>query len=298
MTHPRHPVHHVFQLIGNTPIVKLQHVNPYPHVELYVKLEGFNPMGSLKDRVALHVLEHAEATGALRPDHIIVEATSGNTGISLSWVARLKGYRCLMILPAWVSDERKHLLSALGAELILVDDEAAAIDRAHEIAQDPHYFYPNQFENDQNWRAHYRSTGPEIWTQTGGRVTHFVAAMGTSGTLMGVGRRLHEYKPTIQVIGIQPATKEHRQEGLVNHAELQWPLYDPQVVDHLLEIPDTDAIRMARDLFHREGLFLGISSGTAVAGAVRVAAQIKHGYIVALCGDHGFKYLSTELYRP
>lgn len=297
MTRPLPPVNHVFQLIGNTPMVKLQQINPYPQVEIYVKLEGFNPMGSLKDRVALHVLEHAEATGALRPNHIIVEATSGNTGISLAWVAQLKGYRCMMILPQWVSAERKHLLAALGAELLLVKDEATAIARAQAIAQDPQYFFPNQFENAQNWRAHYRTTGQEIWEQTSGQLTHFVAAMGTSGTLMGVGRRLHKWNPAIQVIGIQPATKDHRQEGLVNQGELQWPLYDARVVDQLLEVTDADAIRMARDLFHHEGLFLGISSGTSVAGAVRIASQLEHGYIVALCGDHGFKYLSTNLYR-
>jgi cysteine synthase B len=298
MTRPLRRVKHIFQLVGNTPMVKLNHVNPHPHVEIFVKLEGFNPMGSLKDRVAFHVLEHAEACGELRPGHIIVEATSGNTGISLAWVARLKGYPCVMVLPAWVSAERKHLLSALGAELILVEDEATAITRAQKIAQDPQYFFPNQFENDQNWRAHYSTTGQEIWEQTEGQLTHFVAAMGTTGTLMGVGRRLHEYNAAIQVIGVQPATVVHRQEGLVNKGELQWPLFDTHVVDQLLEITDADAIRVARDLFCLEGLFLGVSSGTSVAGALHIAEQIEHGFIVALCGDHGFKYLSTDLYRP
>jgi cysteine synthase len=297
MTRPLLRFNHIFQLVGNTPMVKLNHVNPYSHVEVFVKLEGFNPMGSLKDRVALHVLEHAEACGELRPEHTIVEATSGNTGISLAWVARLKGYPCVMVLPTWVSAERKHLLSALGAEMILVEDEAAAITRAQEIAQDPQYFFPNQFENDQNWRTHYRTTGQEIWEQTEGQLTHFVAAMGTTGTLMGVGRRLHEYNTAIQVIGVQPATVVHRQEGLVNKGELQWPLFDDHVIDQLLEITDAHAIRIARDLFCREGLFLGISSGTSVAGALHIAAQIEHGFVVALCGDHGFKYLSTDLYR-
>ena len=289
-------VNHVFELIGGTPLVKINNLNPNPHVEIHAKLECFNPMGSLKDRIALPMIERAEEEGKLNNEKIIVEATSGNTGISVAWVAALKGYKCVIVLPKFVSVEKKKILRALGAELVLVSTETELVERAREIAQNPQYFLTDQFINEHNWKAHYHTTGEEIWEQTQGKITHFVAGIGTSGTLMGVGRKLREYNRKIQIIGVEPNRPGHKQEGLVNLDELHPEIFNPEELDEKIMVNDEDAFQTARNLFIQEGLFVGISSGSAMYGALRKACELDAGFIVTLFGDHGFKYLSTELY--
>jgi len=289
-------VAHVFELIGNTPLVRINKMNHNPKVEIYAKLEGFNPMGSLKDRIALRMIEKAENDGRLTRDKTILEATSGNTGISVAWVAALKGYKCLIVMPEFVSVERRKILKALGAELVLVQDEPALVPRAREIAEDPRFFMTDQFFNEENWKAHYETTGKEIWEQTEGKITHFVAGIGTSGTLMGVARRLKEFNLDIQIIGVQPSRPGHRQEGLLNLEEFHPEIFDPDELDEMIMVDDEAAFRTARDVLLKEGLFVGISSGATMYGAVVKARQLEEGMIVTLFGDHGFKYLSTKVF--
>jgi cysteine synthase len=289
-------VSHVFELIGRTPMVRINKLNPNPNVEIYAKLEGFNPMGSLKDRIALRMIERAEEEGKLTKDKIVLEATSGNTGISVAWVAALKGYRCVIVMPDFVSVERKNILKALGVELIFVSTEAELVEKAREIAKNPQYFMTDQFSNEENWKAHYQTTGEEIWEQTDGKVTHFVAGVGTSGTLMGVARKLREHNQNIQMVGVQPSRPGNRQQGLLNLHEFRPEIFSSDELDEMIMVDDEDAFKVARDLFLKEGLFVGISSGSAMFGAIRKAREIKEGLIVTLFGDHGFKYLSTNLF--
>jgi cysteine synthase B len=277
-------------------MVRINRLNPNPHVEMYAKVEGFNPMGSLKDRIALRMIERAEAEGTLTKGKVVVEATSGNTGISVAWVAALKGYRCVIVMPDFVSVERRKVLQALGAEVIYVATEGELVERARAIAQDPQYFMTDQFTNDENWKTHYYTTGEEIWAQTEGTVTHFVAGLGTSGTLMGVARKLREHNPRIQIIGVQPSRPGNQQEGLLNLEEFRPEIFSAEEVDEMMLVEDADAFTVARDLFLKEGLFVGISSGSAMAGAIRKARDLTEGVIVTLLGDHGFKYLSTNLF--
>jgi cysteine synthase len=287
---------HVFELIGKTPMVRINKMNPNPHVEIYAKLEGFNPMGSLKDRIALRMIERAEEEGTLTKDKIILEATSGNTGISVAWVAALKGYRCIIVLPKSVSDEGKKILNIFGAKLIFASTEAEAIKKAREMAKNAQYFMTDQFANEMNWKAHYQTTGEEIWEQTEGRITHFVAGIGTSGTIMGVARKLREFKKDIQIIGVQPSRPSSRQQGLLNLHDFCPEIYKYDELDEMLMVEDEDAFKTARDLLLKEGLFVGISSGSAMWGAIQKAKEINEGLIVTIFGDHGFKYLSTNLF--
>jgi cysteine synthase B len=287
---------HVFELIGKTPMVRINKMNPNPHVEIYAKLEGFNPMGSLKDRIALRMIERAEEEGKLTKDKTILEATSGNTGISVAWVAALKGYRCTIVMPESVSDERKKILKVLGAELVFASSEIEAITKAREIAKNAQYFMTNQFANEMNWKAHYQTTGEEIWEQTEGRITHFVAGIGTSGTLMGVARKLREFKEDIQIVGVQPSRLGSGQQGLLNLRVFCPEIYKQDEVNEMLMVEDEDAFKTARDLLLKEGLFVGISSGSAMWGAIQKAKEINEGLIVTIFGDHGFKYLSTDLF--
>jgi cysteine synthase len=287
---------HVFELIGRTPMVRINKMNPNPHVEIYAKLEGFNPMGSLKDRIALRMIESAEEEGKLTKDQIILEATSGNTGISIAWVATLKGYECTLVLPKSVSRERKKILKALGAKLIYVPTETDAVKKARELAKNTRYFMTDQFANEMNWKAHYQTTGEEIWEQTDGRITHFVAGIGTSGTIMGVARKLKEYNENVQIIGVQPSRLGSIQEGLLNLQEFCPEICKCDEVDEMLMVEDKNASKTARDLFLKEGLFVGISSGSAMWGAMHKATEISEGLIVTIFGDHGFKYLSTKLF--
>ena len=288
--------------IGNTPLVELKHLNPNPKVRLLAKLEGNNPGGSVKDRTAWWMIRRAENDSLLHSGKMILEPTSGNTGIALAMIAAARGYRIKLVMPACVSTERRAVLEAYGAELVLSPAEEAtdgAIRLAHRIlAEDPErYFMPNQYENEANPRVHYETTGPEIYCQTGGAVDMFVAGIGTSGTLMGVGRYLRERKPGVQIVGVEPRLG-HKVQGLKNMQEAIVPgIYRESELDLKLMVDDDDAFEMSRQLAAREGVFAGMSSGAAVAGACRMAETLNEGVIVVLVPDRGDRYLSTALFR-
>jgi len=291
-------VNHVFELIGKTPIVKINTMNPNPDVKIYAKLEGWNPTGSTKDRIALQMVEKAEKEGMLTKGKTILEATSGNTGISIAWVAALKGYKCTIVMPRKNSIERKRILRALGANLVLAASEKEVVETARRMAKRRQYFMTDQFMNEENWKAHFLGTGEEIWRQTRGKITHFVAGMGTSGTLMGVAARLRMYNKNVRIVGVHPAGLDSKQEGLLNFSEFCPEIFDPKRVDEIIRVEDRDAFKTCRDLFLKEGLFVGISSGSVMYGAIQKAREIEEGLIVALCADSGFKYLSTGLFKP
>jgi cysteine synthase len=271
-------------------------MSPNPKVKIYAKLEGFNPMGSLKDRIALGMILSAEEEGKLTKGKTILEATSGNTGISVAWVAALKGYRCEIVLPSSVSEERKKILKLLGAKLVFVSTEEEAVKKARKMAEDSQYFMTDQFANDMNWKAHYQTTGEEIWEQTEGKITHFVAGIGTSGTIMGVARRLKVFKQDIKIVGVQPSSRDNKQQGLLNQHEFCPEICRLSEIDEMLMVEDYEACGTARDLLLREELFVGISSGSAMWGAIQKAKMLDEGLIVTIFGDHGFKYLSTGLF--
>ena len=286
-------------LIGNTPLLALSRINPWPEVTLLVKLEGNNPAGSVKDRPALNLIKSAEASGRLLPGARLIEATSGNTGIALAMVAAARGYRMRLIMPRTMSQERRDAMQAYGAELVLVEngmEEARDLALAMEARGEG--LVLDQFNNPANPDAHYQSTGPEIWRQSEGAVTHFVSAMGTTGTIMGVSRYLKEQNPAVQVIGLQPA------EGSQIPGIRRWPaaylpaIFEPQRVDRVLDVTQEEALVMMRRLAREEGICCGVSSGGAVAGALRVAAEIKHGVVVAIICDRGDRYLSTGVFTP
>ena len=286
-------------LIGNTPLLALRRINPWPEVTLLVKLEGNNPAGSVKDRPALNLIKSAEASGRLLPGARLIEATSGNTGIALAMVAAARGYRMRLIMPRTMSQERRDAMQAYGAELVLVEngmEEARDLALAMEARGEG--LVLDQFNNPANPDAHYQSTGPEIWRQSEGAVTHFVSAMGTTGTIMGVSRYLKEQNPAVQVIGLQPA------EGSQIPGIRRWPaaylptIFEPQRVDRVLDVTQQEALLMMRRLAREEGICCGVSSGGAVAGALRVAAEIKQGVVVAIICDRGDRYLSTGVFTP
>jgi len=287
---------HVFELVGKTPMVRINSMSLNSRVKIYAKLEGFNPMGSLKDRIALRMIASAEEEGKLSKGKIILEATSGNTGISIAWVAALKGYGCEIVLPESVSEERKKILRVLGAKLIFVSTEAEAVKKAREMAKNSRYFMTDQFANDMNWKVHYETTGEEIWEQTGGKITHFVAGIGTAGTIMGVGRKLRTFNKDIKIIGVEPSSAESNQQGLVNQHEFCPEICKHYELDEMIKVEDKDAYDTARNLLLMEGLFVGISSGSAMWGAIQKTKTIDEGLIVTVFGDHGFKYLSTGLF--
>lgn len=290
----------ILQCIGNTPIANID-ANPNPKVQVYAKLEGNNPSGSIKDRIALFMVETAEREGNLTRDKIILEATSGNTGIGLAMVASAKRYRVKLTMPACVSIERRRVLEAFGAELILSPpDEGTdgAIRLAHRIlSEDPdRYFMPNQFDNNANILAHYETTGKEIIEQTGGRITHFVAGMGTTGTLMGVSKRLKEFNNNIQIIGVEPVI-HHRIQGLKNMSESIRPkIFDESRLDEIRFVNDDEAFDTTRMLAVKEGMFVGMSSGAAMHVALRKSSEIGEGVIVVILPDRGDRYLSTSLF--
>ena len=288
--------------IGNTPLVELTRINPYTRVRILAKLEGNNPGGSVKDRPALYMLAKAEESGILTREKIILEPTSGNTGIALAMLGTARGYRVKLVMPACVSIERRSVLEAYGAEVVLSPAEEAtdgAIRLAHRIlAKEPDkYFMPNQYANPHNVLAHYETTGPEILRQTDGHIDAFVAGMGTSGTLMGVGQFLREHKPGARIVGVEPRLG-HKVQGLKNMREAIVPeIYQPAALDEKITIEDEVAFAVARDMAAREGLFVGMSSGAAVAGALQVAAGMASGTIVTILPDRGDRYLSTTLFR-
>ncbi|MCR3908379.1 cysteine synthase CysM [Aeromonas hydrophila] len=285
------------ELIGNTPLLALRRINAHPGVTLLVKLEGNNPAGSVKDRPALNLIKCAEASGHLAPGARLIEATSGNTGIALAMVAAARGYRMRLIMPNTMSQERRDAMQAYGAELVLVEGGMeAARDLALAMQARGEGLVLDQFNNPANPDAHYLSTGPEIWRQSEGAVTHFVSAMGTTGTIMGVSRYLKEQNPAVQVIGLQPA------EGSQIPGIRRWPaaylpaIFEPARVDRVLDVTQQEALAMMRRLAREEGICCGVSSGGAVAGALRVAAEIKQGVVVAIICDRGDRYLSTGVF--
>src|SRR5687767_8572793 len=293
----------VIDLIGNTPLIRLSSFETgLRDVELWAKAEWRNPGGSVKDRPAARMILEGERSGGLTRDKILLDATSGNTGIAYAMIGAARGYRVRLCLPSSVSPERKAILQAYGAELVYTDPSESsdgAIRKARELyAESPGiYFYPDQYNNDANWRAHYQSTGQEIYQQTEGRITHFVAGLGTSGTFVGTARRLKEYDPAIQVISFQPDSGFHGLEGLKHMATAIVPgIYDPALADRGLEVDTEEAYVMTRRLAREEGMLVGISAGAAALCALRVARELKQGVIVTIFPDSGDKYLSQRFW--
>ena len=296
----------VVERIGNTPLVRLARVGrELPQVELCAKAEWFNPGGSVKDRPALAMLLEGERSGRLKPGKIILDATSGNTGIAYAMLAAARGYKVRLCLPANASLERKRILAAYGAELILTDPAEGsdgAIRKAKELnAREPElYFYPDQYSNPANWQAHYHGTAAEIWEQTAGRITHFVAGLGTSGTFVGAARRLKELNPKIRCISLQPEGPFHGLEGLKHMATAIVPgIYDAALADEDLPVATENAYRMVKRLAREEGLLVGVSSGAALWGALEVAKRIpssESAVVVMIFPDSGDKYLSERFW--
>jgi len=291
----------IIEAIGNTPLVKINNLNPNPNVLLYAKLEGFNPTGSIKDRIALKMIEQAEISGDLTKDKTIIEATSGNTGIALAMIGKVKGYKVQIIMSEAVSVERQKVIKAFGGEIVLTPGELAtdgAIMKTRElVAQNPgKYFNPNQFSNEYNKIAHYQTTAEEIWEQSGGKVTHLVSSLGTSGTIMGVGMGLKEKNPDIKIIEAHPV-KGHYIQGLKNMEEAIVPeIYDPSQIDRSVMVESELAFDMARKIVAEEGIFIGMSSGAAMFAALEVVKTLDSGFVVVIFPDRGEKYLSTNLF--
>lgn len=288
--------HDILEAIGNTPLVGLPRLSPRPGVRLWAKLEGQNPTGSTKDRIALKMVETAEASGELTPDKVLLEPTSGNTGIALAMVAARKGYRLTVVIPDNASEERIALLKLFGAEIVYSAGDKGtngSIEVARALAKDGRYHMLFQYGNPANPLAHYEGTGAEILRDLP-EVTHFVAGMGTGGTLTGTGRRLHEHDPGVQVVAAEPELGDlvyglrSLDEGFVP------PIFDPDVVDRKFLVNSVDSLRATRELTAKEGIFAGISSGAVVHVAQRIASEIEEGDVVCLLADGGWKYLSTE----
>ncbi len=298
------PLSSLLERVGNTPLLRLEKITrEFPDIEFYAKAEWFNPGGSVKDRAGLNMILEGERSGKLTRDKIILDATSGNTGIAYAMVAAARGYRVKLCVPASASIERKRILRAFGAELVLTDPgegSDGAIRKVRELyAADPgRYFYPDQYNNPANWRAHYQTTAGEIWTQTQGRITHFVAGLGTSGTFVGAGRRLRELNPAIRLISFQPDSGFHGLEGLKHMPTAIVPgIYDASLADENLWISTEDAYRMVRRLAREEGLLVGVSSGAALAACLRVAPKIQRGVVVTVFPDAADKYLSQKFWE-
>ncbi len=291
--------------IGNTPLIPLQRIGrEFPRVRIFAKAEWFNPGGSVKDRPAYRMLRAAELDGTLTKDKTILDATSGNTGIAYALIAARRGYRCKLLMPANASAERKKLLKAYGAELVLTDPAEGsdgAFFQVQKLYQEhPElYVYPDQYGNPENPKAHYATTAPEIIQQTNGEVTHFIAGLGTSGTLMGAGRRLREFNPAIKIIAMQPDGPFHGLEGLkhMDTASHVPDLYDPKFPDEIAPVGTEAAQQMARRLTAAEGMYVGVSAGAAICAALQVAAQIQTGVIVAICPDGGGRYQSEKFWE-
>ncbi|HHJ38239.1 MAG: cysteine synthase [Methylothermaceae bacteria B42] len=285
--------------VGNTPLVRLQRLPGETTNIILAKLEGNNPAGSVKDRPALSMIKHAEARGEIRPGDCLIEATSGNTGIALAMVAAIKGYRMILIMPESMSVERRAVMKAFGAEIILVSAEGGmeeARDLADEMEAQGKGKVLNQFSNPDNPRAHYEGTGPEIWRDTQGTITHFVSSMGTTGTIMGTSMFLKEKNPGIQIVGVQP------KEGAKIPGIRRWPeaylpkIYDPARVDRILDVSQEEAEETTRLLASKEGIFAGISSGGAVAAALTLSQTLENAVIVTIICDRGDRYLSTGVF--
>ncbi|OHV11831.1 cysteine synthase CysM [Kushneria phosphatilytica] len=289
------------QTVGNTPLVQLKRITAGRNNVLLAKLEGNNPAGSVKDRPALSMLAHAEARGEIEPGDTLIEATSGNTGIALAMAAAIKGYRMMLIMPETASAERKQAMAAYGAELIEVTGEEGmegARDLAQRMIAEGRGKPLDQFANQDNPLAHYETTGPELWRQTEGAITHFVSSMGTTGTIMGVSRYLKECNETVQIIGLQPEDGA-RIAGIRRWPEAYRPsIFDEARVDRVLDIGQQEAEEQMRRLAREEGILAGVSSGGALAGALRIAEEVENAVIAFIVCDRGDRYLSTGLYAP
>jgi cysteine synthase B len=291
----------ILQTIGDTPLVKVNRLNPNNNVTITAKLEGFNPSGSIKDRIALRMIEQAEAEGSLAEGITIIEPTSGNTGIGLAMIGAIKGYKVEIVMSSAVSVERIKMIRAYGATVTLTDAKLGtdgAIMKARELVglYPDRYFMPDQFSNKYNNIAHYKTTGEEIWKQANGKIDYFVSAIGTSGTIMGVGKALKENNPGIKIVCAHPV-KGHYIQGLKNMEEAIVPsIYDPSKIDETIMVETDVAYRMAREIIRTEGIFVGMSSGAAMYAALKVAGKIKSGKIVVIFPDRGEKYLSTDLF--
>jgi S-sulfo-L-cysteine synthase (O-acetyl-L-serine-dependent) len=294
----------LLDMVGNTPLIRLIRVaSDLPSdVRLYAKAEYFNPGGSVKDRPALNMIETAERDGLLYPGKTILDATSGNTGIAYAWIGAAKGYPVTLCLPSNASPERKKILAAYGAELIFTD-AGSSTDGAQRKAKELYlenpkkYFYPDQYNNDANWQSHFSHTGPEIWKQTDGQITHFLAGLGTTGSFTGTGRYLKSVNSSIQLISMQPATPLHGLEGMKHLETAIVPgIYDPHLADRQVEVETEDAYAMCRCLARQEGLFVGISAGANVHAALRIASELSEGVVVTLLCDSGDKYLTDKFW--
>jgi S-sulfo-L-cysteine synthase (O-acetyl-L-serine-dependent) len=286
----------IIDLIGNTPMAEIKRLNPNPNVRIFAKLEGNNPGGSVKDRAALNMIRSALERGDINKGTKLVEATSGNTGIALAMIASMYGLEIELVMPSNSTRERTLTMEAFGAKVTLLEGIEICRDYAEEKGATEGYFLLNQFANPDNYLAHYKTTGPEIWRDTEGQITHFVSAMGTTGTIMGNSRYFKEINPAIQIVGCQPT------EGSSIPGIRRWPveylpkIFEPERVDRVLDISEAESIQMARRLAREEGIFAGMSSGGAMAAAVKVAQELTEGTIVFICCDRGDRYLSSELF--
>lgn len=294
---PSYPT--IEDFVGNTPLVRLQRMAGNTSNIILLKLEGDNPAGSVKDRPAMSMIQHAQARGDIKPGDTLIEATSGNTGIALSMAAAIKGYRMILIMPSNLSEERRASMRAYGAEIISVTPEQGmeyARDLAMQMQREGKGRVLDQFANQDNPLAHYEGTGPEIWRDTQGRITHFVSSMGTTGTIMGVSRYLKEQNPQVQVIGLQPSDGSQI-PGIRRWPEAYLPkIFDPARVDRILDVDQHEAEVMMRRLAAEEGIFAGVSSGGSVAGALRLSQEVENAVIVAIICDRGDRYLSTGVF--
>ena len=292
----------ILQTIGNTPIVRINKLNPNKNTTIYAKLEGLNPSGSIKDRIALSMIQQAEISGKLKKGKTIIEPTSGNTGVALAMIGSLKGYEVEIVMSNAVSVERRQMIKAFGGTVTLTDGKLGtdgAIRRARELVKEnlEKYFMPDQFSNEYNKIAHYRTTGNEIWKQTNGKIDYFVSSLGTSGTIMGVSKVLKEHNPEIKIVCAHPV-KGHYIQGLKNMEEAIVPsIYDPSQIDITIMVETEAAYEMTRQIVLKEGIFVGMSSGAAMYAAVEIAKQIESGTIVVIFPDRGEKYLSTKLFK-
>jgi cysteine synthase B len=294
----------ILDLVGRTPLIRLRRIEQEcPGVEIYAKAEWQNPGGSVKDRAAARMIAEGEASGKLDRGKTILDATSGNTGIAYAMIGAARGYKVTLCVPENASHERKLILKAFGAELVLtspLESTDGAIREARRLyAESPDkYFYPDQYNNEGNWRAHYDTTGPEIIEQTAGTLTHFVAGLGTSGTFVGTARRLRKFNPAIKLISFQPATAFHGLEGLKHMESAIVPgIYDPTIADQDLRVESEDAFAMVRRLAREEGVMAGISSGAAISAVLQVAKGLKSGIIVTVCPDGAEKYLTEKFWN-
>jgi S-sulfo-L-cysteine synthase (O-acetyl-L-serine-dependent) len=291
----------ILQTIGNTPLVRINRLNPNKNTTMYAKIEGVNPSGSIKDRIALSMILQAEKQGSLTKDKTILEPTSGNTGVALAMIGILRGYNVEIVMSDAVSVERRKMIKAYGGKVTLTEGKYGtdgAIRKARELVKQNQgkYFMPDQFSNEYNKIAHYRTTGDEIWKQTKGRIDYFVSALGTSGTIMGVGKALKEHNPAIKVVSAHPV-KGHYIQGLKNMEEAIVPsIYDPSAIDITIMVETEAAYEMTRQIVSKEGIFVGMSSGAAMYAAIEIARKIDSGVIVVIFPDRGEKYLSTKLF--